>query len=159
MIKILFICHGNICRSPMAEFVFQQIAERAGLADQFDVASAATTDEEIWNGCGNPVYPPVKRLLREHDMDPGDKRAALLTAGDYDVYDYFIGMDNENLWDMKRIFHGDPLHKCSLLMDYTTNPRPVADPWYTRDFQRTWNDVQEGCRGLLDVLKSRKDGD
>lgn len=143
----------------MAEFVFQQIAERAGLADQFDVASAATTDEEIWNGCGNPVYPPVKRLLREHDMDPGDKRAALLTAGDYDVYDYFIGMDNENLWDMKRIFHGDPLHKCSLLMDYTTNPRPVADPWYTRDFQRTWNDVQEGCRGLLDVLKSRKDGD
>lgn len=143
----------------MAEFVFRQIAERAGLADQFDVASAATTDEEIWNGCGNPVYPPVKRLLREHDMDPGDKRAALLTAGDYDVYDYFIGMDNENLWDMKRIFHGDPLHKCSLLMDYTTNPRPVADPWYTRDFQRTWNDVQEGCRGLLDVLKSRKDGD
>lgn len=159
MIKILFICHGNICRSPMAEFVFRQIAERAGLADQFDVASAATTDEEIWNGCGNPVYPPVKRLLREHDMDPGDKRAALLTAGDYDVYDYFIGMDNENLWDMKRIFHGDSLHKCSLLMDYTTNPRPVADPWYTRDFQRTWNDVQEGCRGLLDVLKSRKDGD
>ena len=153
LIRILFICHGNICRSPMAEFVFRQIAERAGLADQFDVASAATTDEEIWNGCGNPVYPPVKRLLREHDMDPGDKRAALLTAGDYDVYDYFIGMDNENLWDMKRIFHGDPLHKCSLLMDYTTNPRPVADPWYTRDFQRTWNDVQEGCQGLLNFLQ------
>ncbi|MCI5532446.1 MAG: low molecular weight phosphotyrosine protein phosphatase, partial [Caecibacter massiliensis] len=115
--------------------------------------------EEIWNGYGNPVYPPVERLLRAHGMDPSEKRAALLTAGDYDVYDYFIGMDNENLRDMKRIFHGDPLHKCSLLMDYTTNPRPVADPWYTRDFQRTWNDVQEGCRGLLDVLKSRKDGD
>ena len=123
MIKILFICHGNICRSPMAEFVFRQIAERAGLADQFDVASAATTDEEIWNGYGNPVYPPVERLLRAHGMDPSEKRAALLTAGDYDVYDYFIGMDNENLRDMKRIFHGDPLHKCSLLMD--TQPIPV----------------------------------
>ena len=87
MIKILFVCHGNICRSPMAEFVFRQMAEQDGLADQFDVASAATTDEEIWNGCGNPVYPPVERLLRAHGMDPREKRAALLTAGDYDVYD------------------------------------------------------------------------
>ncbi|WP_279133568.1 low molecular weight protein-tyrosine-phosphatase [Megasphaera elsdenii] len=158
MIKILFICHGNICRSPMAEFVFRQMAGQEGLANQFDVYSAATTDEEIWNGCGNPVYPPVERLLRAHGMDPSEKRAALLTAGDYDVYDYFIGMDDENLRDMKRIFHGDPDQKCSLLMDYTANPRPVADPWYTRDFQRTWDDVQEGCRGLLDVLRGDEDG-
>lgn len=159
MIRILFICHGNICRSPMAEFVFRQMAEQEEMADRFDVASAATTDEEIWNGCGNPVYPPVERLLRAHGMDPGDKRAVLLTAEDYNFYDYFIGMDDENLRDMERIFHGDPDHKCSLLMDYTENPRPVADPWYTRDFQRTWNDVDEGCRGLLDTLRNREDDD
>ena len=157
MIKILFICHGNICRSPMAEFVFRQMADQSGLADRFVVASAATTDEEIWNGCGNPVYPPVERLLREHGMNPDGKRAVLLTAEDYDFYDYFIGMDDENLRDMKRIFHGDSQCKCSLLMDYTENPRPVADPWYTRDFQRTWNDVDEGCRGLLDTLRNRED--
>lgn len=159
MIKILFICHGNICRSPMAEFVFRQMADQSGLADRFVVASAATTDEEIWNGCGNPVYPPVERLLREHGMNPDGKRAVLLTAEDYDFYDYFIGMDDENLRDMKRIFHGDPQCKCSLLMDYSGNPRPVADPWYTRDFQRTWNDVDEGCRGLLDTLRNREDDD
>ena len=159
VIKINFVCHGNICRSPMAEFVFRQMAEQAGLAERFDVASAATTDEEIWNGYGNPVYPPVERLLREHGMNPDGKRAVLLTAEDYDFYDYFIGMDDENLRDMERIFHGDPDHKCSLLMDYTENPRPVADPWYTRDFQRTWNDVDEGCRGLLDTLRNREDDD
>ena len=153
LIRILFICHGNICRSPMAEFVFRQMAEQEEMADRFDVASAATTDEEIWNGSGNPVYPPVERLLREHGMNPDGKRAVLLTAEDYDFYDYFIGMDDENLRDMKRIFHGDPDQKCHLLMDYTANPRPVADPWYTRDFQRTWDDVQKGCQGLLNFLQ------
>lgn len=153
LIRILFICHGNICRSPMAEFVFRQMAGQEEMADRFDVASAATTDEEIWNGCGNPVYPPVERLLREHGMNPDGKRAVLLTAEDYDFYDYFIGMDDENLRDMKRIFHGDPDQKCHLLMDYTANPRPVADPWYTRGFQRTWDDVQEGCQGLLNFLQ------
>ena len=154
MISILFVCHGNICRSPMAEFLMKDLVRQAGLQHQFSIASAGTSDEE----CGNPVYPPVERLLRAHGMDPSEKRAALLTAGDYDVYDYFIGMDDENLRDMKRIFHGDPDQKCSLLMDYTANPRPVADPWYTRDFQRTWDDVQEGCRGLLDVLRGDEDG-
>ena len=153
LIRILFICHGNICRSPMAEFVFRQMAEQEEMVDRFDVASAATTDEEIWNGCGNPVYPPVERLLREHGMNPDGKRAVLLTAEDYDFYDYFIGMDDENLRDMKRIFHGDPDQNSNLLMDYTANPRPVADPWYTRDFQRTWDDVQEGCQGLLNFLQ------
>lgn len=91
-------------------------------------------------------------------MDPGNKRAVLLKADDYQAYDYFIGMDDENLRDMKRLFRGDPDQKCSLLMDYTANPRPVADPWYTRDFQQTWDDVQEGCRGLLDVLRGDEDG-
>lgn len=149
MIKILFICHGNICRSPMAEFVFRKMAADAGLSDHFSVGSAATTDEEIWNGRGNPVYPPVARLLKEHGMDPGRKRATLLRPEDYSRYDCFIGMDEENRQDMERIFRGDPEGKCSLLMDYTKKPRPVADPWYTRDFQKTWDDVDEGCRGLL----------
>ena len=152
MIKILFVCHGNICRSPMAEFVFRKMAADAGLSDRFVVASAATTDEEIWNGYGNPVYPPVEQLLKTHGMDPEGKRATLLRPDDYGRYDYFIGMDEENLQDMKRIFGGDPQGKCSLLMDYTQKPRPVADPWYTRDFQKTWNDVDEGCRGLLAFL-------
>lgn len=129
------------------------MAVDAGLSDHFIIASAATTDEEIWNGCGNPVYPPVEQLLKAHGMDPDGKRAALLRRSDYSRYDYFIGMDEENLQDMKRIFHGDPAHKCSLLMDYTQNPRPVADPWYTRDFQKTWNDVDEGCRRLLAFLR------
>ena len=142
----------------MAEFVFRQMAEQEGLANGFHVASAATTDEEIWNGRGNPVYPPVEQLLREHGMDPGQKRAVRLRTGDYGSYGYFIGMDGENLQDMKRIFHGDPLGKCSLLMDYTANPRPVADPWYTRDFRRTWDDVQEGCRGLLDHCRREGTG-
>lgn len=133
----------------MAEFVFRKMAADAGLSDRFVVASAATTDEEIWNGYGNPVYPPVEQLLKAHGMDPEGKRATLLRPDDYDRYDYFIGMDEENLQDMKRIFRGDPQGKCSLLMDYTKKPRPVADPWYTRDFQKTWNDVDEGCRGLL----------
>ncbi|MGM9517765.1 MAG: low molecular weight protein-tyrosine-phosphatase [Acidaminococcus sp.] len=149
MIKILFICHGNICRSPMAEFVFRKMVAEAGLSDRFAIASAATTEDEIWNGRGNPVYPPVAQLLKDHGMDPHKKRATLLRRSDYDRYDYFIGMDEENRQDMARIFGGDPAHKCSLLLDYTKKPRPVADPWYTRDFQKTWNDVDEGCRGLL----------
>lgn len=153
MIKILFICHGNICRSPMAEFVFRKMAAEAGLADRFLIASAATTEDEIWNGQGNPVYPPVAQLLRDHGMDPAKKQATLLLRSDYNKYDYFIGMDEENRQDMERIFGGDPEHKCSLLLDYTPNPRPVADPWYTRDFQKTWEDVDEGCRGLLSFLK------
>lgn len=152
-IKILFICHGNICRSPMAEFVFRKMAAEAGLADRFMVASAATTEDEIWNGNGNPVYPPVAQLLKEHGMDSHKKRATLLRRSDYNQYDYFIGMDEENRRDMERIFGGDPEHKCSLLLDYTKNPRPVADPWYTRDFQKTWEDVDEGCRGLLETVR------
>ena len=155
MIKVLFICHGNICRSPMAEYVFRKMVDEAGLADSIEVSSAATTDDEIWSDTGSPVYPPVERLLKENGMDPKEKRAVRLTVDDYDKYDYFVGMDDENLSDMKLTLNGDPKRKCSLLLDYTHHPRSVADPWYTRYFQKTWDDVDHGCRAFLEFLKKR----
>ena len=155
MIKVLFICHGNICRSPMAEYVFRKMVDEAGLADSIEVSSAATTDDEIWSDTGSPVYPPVERLLKENGMDPKEKRAVRLTVDDYDKYDYFVGMDDENLSDMKLTLNGDPKRKCSLLLDYTHHPRSVADPWYTRDFQKTWDDVEHGWRAFLEFLKKR----
>ena len=148
MTKILFICHGNICRSPMAEFVMKDMVKKAGRAAQFEIASAATSTEEI----GNPVYPPAKMILAEHGIDCAGKRARQLARRDYEDYDMLIGMDAANLRNMGRICGGDPDGKLSLLMDYTPHPGDVADPWYTRDFQATWRDIEEGCRGLLDKL-------
>lgn len=149
MTKILFVCHGNICRSPMAEFVMKQMVEQAGCAEQFEIASAATSTEEI----GNPVYPPVRRKLAEHGISCAGKNARQLTRTDYDHYDLIIGMDRENLAGMRRICGGDPAGKLHLLLDYTAHPGSVADPWYTGDFDATWRDVQAGCRGLLDTLR------
>ena len=126
MIKILFICHGNICRSPMAEFVMKHLVEEAGLTKQFEIASAATSTEEI----GNPVYPPARRKLAEHG----------------------IGCEGKTARNLKRMFGEDTDHKISLLMDYTNRPGDVADPWYTGDFEATWVDVLEGCKGLLEKL-------
>ncbi len=152
-IKILFICHGNICRSPMAEFVMKDIVEREGMSGSFIIESAATTTEEIWNGVGNPVYPPARKKLLEHGLDPAGKRARLAVYSDYRDYDLIIGMDSENMYDMRRIFRGDPDNKLSLLMDYTDEKgRGVADPWYTRDFESTWRDVSKGCRGLFKYI-------
>ena len=149
MIKILFICHGNICRSPMAEFVMKDLVKKAGLASQFHIASAATSREEI----GNPVYPPARRKLVEHGVSCEGHAARQLTSRDYDEYDLLIGMDEANLRNMHRICGGDRSGKMSLLMDHTTRPGSVADPWYTGDFEATWRDVLEGCRGLLDELR------
>lgn len=149
MTKILFVCHGNICRSPMAEFVMKQMVEQAGCAEQFEIASAATSTEEI----GNPVYPPARRKLAEHGISCAGKTARQLTRTDYDHYDLIIGMDRENLAGMRRICGGDPAGKLHLLLDYTAHPGSVADPWYTGDFDATWRDVQAGCRGLLDTLR------
>lgn len=148
--KILFICHGNICRSPMAEFVMKDLVKQEGIAHQFEIASAATSTEEI----GNSVYPPVSRLLDEHGIDCSGKTARQMTASDYQHYDMIIAMDRNNLRNLKRIVGDDPQRKVSLLMDYTMRPRDVADPWYTRDFMSTWYDVNEGCRGLLKHLRS-----
>lgn len=145
MEKILFVCHGNICRSPMAEFVMKDLVAKAGLRDRFQIDSAATSREEL----GNPVYPPARRKLAQHGIDPSGKTARQITPDDYRAYDHIIGMDTANLRNMTRLFGGDPAGKLSLLLDGTPNPRPIADPWYTGDFQATWQDVLEGCAALL----------
>ena len=155
--KILFVCHGNICRSPMAEFVMKDKLTRAGtddtgtkFADRFEVASAATSTEEI----GNPVYPPARSKLLEHGIDPGRKRARRTTRADYDQYDLLIGMDRANIYNMRRIYGGDPEGKVKLLLDYAGRTgQEVADPWYTDDFDATWDDVLEGCTALLRELE------
>ena len=148
MIKILFVCHGNICRSPMAEFALKDLVKKAGLAPRFQIDSAATSAEEL----GNPVYPPARRKLAEHGIDCAGKTARQLRSADYGEYDLLIGMDSANLRNMRRICGGDPDGKLRLLMDYTGRPGDVADPWYTRDFDAAWRDVEEGCRGLLRAL-------
>lgn len=148
MFKILFICHGNICRSPMAEFVMKRLVEDAGLSDRFEIASAATSTEEI----GNPVYPPARRKLAEHGIGCAGKTARQMSMDDYRHYDYIIAMDHNNLRNMRRLIGEDHHHKISLLMDYTHRPGDVADPWYTGDFEATWRDVIEGCEGLLKEL-------
>ncbi|MBQ9268752.1 MAG: low molecular weight phosphotyrosine protein phosphatase [Oscillospiraceae bacterium] len=146
--KILFVCHGNICRSPMAEFVMKDLVDRAGLTDRIRVASAATSREEL----GNPVYPPARRKLLEHGIRCDGKTARQMQKSDYDAFDLLIGMDQANLRNMKRICGGDPEGKIRLLMEYTDRPGEVADPWYTGDFDATWRDVLEGCRGLLEQI-------
>ena len=148
MTKILFVCHGNICRSPMAEFVMKDLVEKAGLADEFTIASAATSTEEI----GNPVYPPVRQLLARHGISCAGKTARQLQRGDYAAWDLFVGMDTANLRNMTRLFGGDPEGKVHALLDYTHRLGEVADPWYTGDFESTWRDVVEGCTGLLQSM-------
>lgn len=145
MVKILFVCHGNICRSPMAEFVMKDLVRKAGRAAEFSIASAATSTEEI----GNPVYPPARRMLAAHGIDCTGKTARQLRKADYAQYDYLIGMDQANFRNMQRMCGGDPDGKIHLLLDFTDRPGQVADPWYTGDFQATWEDVLEGCEGLL----------
>ena len=149
MVKILFVCHGNICRSPMAEFVMKDLVRQAGLEWKYEIASAATSSEEL----GNLVYPPARRKLAEHGIGCAGKTARRLTKDDYDEYDLLIGMDRMNFRNMHRICGGDPEGKIHLLMDYTNRPGEVADPWYTGDFEETWQDVLEGCKRLLELLE------
>lgn len=130
MKKILFVCHGNICRSPMAEFVMKDLVEKAGISAQFEISSAATSTEEI----GNPVYSPARRKLAEHVICCAGKTARQMTRRDYETYDYFIAMDRNNLRNMVRFVGSDPEHKASMLMDHTSRPGDVADPWYTGGF-------------------------
>ncbi len=155
-VRVLFICHGNICRSPMAEFVMKDLAARAGLADSFSIASAATSSEEIWNGVGNSVYPPARAKLAEHGIDCGGKRAVQLTRADYDKYDYLIAMDSANVRNIHRMMGGDPEGKVRKLLSFAGSERDIADPWYTGDFDASYRDIQEGCRALFQELTGRQ---
>lgn len=146
MIKILFVCHGNICRSPMAEFVFKNIVRQRNLQNSFLIESAATSSEEI----GNDMHHGTKKILTEKNI-PFSKRAARrITSLDYNKYDYLIGMDERNIGNMQRFFETDK--KIYRLLDFTSQPRDIADPWYTGNFKQTYEDVIEGCNGLLDYL-------
>ena len=155
MIKIMFVCHGNICRSPMAEFIFKDVASKQGVNDKFFVSSSATSNEEIWNGKGNPVYPPAKAELENHGISCEGKRAVQLQKSDYDKYDMFICMDSANVRNAHRIFGADPQSKVSKLMAYTNRGGDVADPWYTDRFDIAFKDIYDGCIALLNELKNR----
>ncbi len=164
MTKILFVCHGNICRSPMAEFIMKRLVTEAGRQNEFFIESAATSTEEI----GNPVYPPARRILKSHGIDPKGKTARQMTASDFDTFDYIVLMDKNNLRNLRNILPreiydkeclpktNEPfsrrLQKVSLLLDYTETPRDVADPWYTGDFEATWNVILNGCKQFLALL-------
>lgn len=151
MIKVLFVCYGNICRSPMAEFVFKKMLQERGLEELFYVASAATSDEEIWCGVGNPVYPPAREELARHGIGCEGKRACQLVRADYDKYDYLLGMDQNNMRNMARIT-GRQGGKQHLFLSFAGEARSVADPWYTRDFRKTYEDVVKGCEAFLKYL-------
>ena len=150
MKRILFVCHGNICRSPMAEFIMKKLVEEAHLQDSFHIASAATSTEEL----GNSVYPPARRKLAEHGISCDGKTARQLTQRDYEKYDLLIGMDSYNIRNMKRMCGGDPEGKIRMLMDYTNRPGEVADPWYTGDFNATYRDCMAGCKRLIQRLEN-----
>ena len=152
MVRILFLCWGNICRSPMAEFIMKDLVEKNGLSSEFYIESAATSTEEI----GNPIYPPAKSELARHKIGvPGNelglsqKRARQMTRADYDRFDYIIGMENLNLSYMNRILGGDPEGKVHLMMDFTDHPEDIDDPWYTGDFSGVYKQILEGCECLL----------
>lgn len=153
MYKIMFVCHGNICRSPMAQFIFQKLAAERGVAHKYVVASSATSREEIWGDVGNPVYSPARAELKKHGIDCDGKRAVQLKQADYENYDLFIGMDSRNIANMTRILGGDPDQKIRKLMDYTERGGDVADPWYTDRFDVTYRDIYDGCIALLETLE------
>ena len=154
MIRIMFVCHGDICRSPMAEFIMKDMVQKEGIDHQFVIASSATSTEEIWNDVGNPVYPPAQDQLARHNISCEGKRAVQLTAGDYNKYDLLIAMDDANVRNMHSILGGDPAGKIKKLMDFTNRPGNVADPWYSGRFDIAYRDIFEGCKALLVSLKS-----
>lgn len=154
MIKIMFVCYGNICRSPMAEFLMKDYVEKKGLKDLFCIKSSATSYEEV----GNPVYPGTRRILNSLSIDCSKKYSEKLKASDYEKYDYFIGMDEQNRRTMIRQLDGDKDNKVSLILDYSKNPREVADPWYTGEFDLTYRDIIEGIECFFEfLLKNHKE--
>ena len=156
MIRILFVCHGNICRSTMAEFIMKDIVNKQGLTEAFHIESSATHTDEIWNGVGSPVYPPARAKLREHGIGTDDnelgvsqKRARLTSRADYDKFDFIIGMDSANIRNLNSLFGGDPDKKVYKMLEFAGREGDVADPWYTGNFDATWRDCSEGCHGLF----------
>ena len=161
MLRVLFICHGNICRSPMAEYIFKSIIEEKHMESYFEISSAATSTEEIWAGRGNPIYPPAQAELRRHGIgrtsytDFSGKRARQITKEDYFHYDYLLCADTMNVRNTLRITGGDEDDKIHLLLDYTSQSgRSISDPWYSGDFERTYRDIVEGINGFLEYLKN-----
>ena len=148
MIKVLFVCHGNICRSPMAEFVFKYMVANAGLDDKFHIESAATSREEI----GNDIHPGTRQKLIENDIPFAKRSARQIIKSDYDDFDYIIGMDDANVRNIARICGGDPEGKVHKLSSFAGKDRSIADPWYTGNFDETYDDVIEGCEGLMKVF-------
>ncbi|SEA83946.1 Protein-tyrosine-phosphatase [Eubacterium aggregans] len=153
MIKILFVCHGNICRSPMAEFVLKDMVNRLGMSDRVSIQSAATSSEEIWNGVGNPVYPPAREVLEKHGIECQGKRAVQLRASDYDTADYLIGMDEANIRNMEGIT-GHTGGKIYKLLFFAGRDASISDPWYSGRFDETYEDIVKGCRAFLDKLQA-----
>ena len=151
MIKVLFVCHGNICRSPMAEFIMKELVREHGLDWKFEIASAATSSEEL----GNPVYPPAKRELAAHGISCKGKTARRMSKSDYDEWDHLVCMDRWNLRNMLRITGGDPDGKMRLLMSFAGRDEEVEDPWYTGDFSGVYRQIREGCRAMLEEMKER----
>ena len=154
MMKVLFLCHGNICRSPMAEFILKDMVKKRGREDEFYIASCATSTEEIWRGVGNPVYLPARRELAKHGIDCGGKRAVQITEEDYSKYDIILCMDDNNMRNIKYIIPSDPQNKIHKLMDFVGGGN-VADPWYTGDFETTYRDIFAGCTALLKYLDKK----
>lgn len=152
MIKIMFVCHGNICRSPMAEFVLKDMVKKAGRENEFVIASSATSSEEIWGGVGNPVYPPARDELKKHGISCEGKRAVQAKKSDYENYDYLICMDENNMRNIRRIISSDPENKIVKLLSFTGENRNVADPWYSGDFETCYRDIYNGCKALLETL-------
>lgn len=148
MIKIMFVCHGNICRSPMAEFIMKKMVSDADYSDEFHIASSATSTEEL----GNPVYPHARSELAKHGIGCAGKTAVQLRKSDYEKYDYFIGMDTANIRNMNRIFGSDRDGKIYKLLTFSGRGDDVSDPWYSRDFSTAYADIEEGCKGLLNFL-------
>ncbi|MDO4460195.1 MAG: low molecular weight protein-tyrosine-phosphatase [Clostridia bacterium] len=145
MVKLLFVCYGNICRSPMAEFIMKDMVKKSGLESCFEIASAAVSTEEI----GNPVYPPAKEELAKHKIKCDGKTARQMTKLDYDNYDFIIGMDNSNIREMRKIAGGDKFGKIYRLLDFTEQPGEVSDPWYHRNFTKCYNEIKAGCEDLM----------
>ena len=149
MIKVLFVCHGNICRSPLAEFIMKDLVKKAGLEQEFMIDSRATSTEET----GNPIHHGTMGIFKKYQIPCTGHRAQQMSRQDYETYDYLIGMDQSNIRNMTRIAGGDPEKKIYKLMEFTGSGRDVADPWYTGDFEATYRDVSEGCQALLEKLK------